>query len=59
MIANIANMIKPVLPNGSKAIKEMLNLPEYKWEEENINGDYEINNLKVLYDRIDENDLEL
>ena len=32
----------------------MLNLSEYKWEEEEINGDLKVNNLQVLYNRIDE-----
>lgn len=54
MIANIANMIAPILPKASKKIKNMLNLSEFKWEEQNISGDFEINNLQILYDRIDE-----
>ena len=54
MMANISNMITPVLPCASKKIKEMLNLPEYQWEAINIKGDYNIQNLQVLYDRIDE-----
>lgn len=54
MIANMSNMIAPVLPHASKKIKKMLNLPEYKWEETNIKGDYNIQDLQVLYDRIDE-----
>ncbi len=54
MIANMSNMITPVLPRASKKIKEMLNLPEYQWEAINIKGDYNIQNLQVLYDRIDE-----
>ena len=54
MMANIANLIAPILPHASIKIKDMLNLKEYKWEEEVIKGDYQINNLQVLYDRIDE-----
>lgn len=54
MMANIANLIAPILPHASIKIKDMLNLKEYKWEEEIIKGDYQINNLQVLYDRIDE-----
>ncbi len=54
MIANIANMIAPILPKASRKIKEMLNLPEYKWEEETISGDYKINNLQIIYNRFDE-----
>ena len=53
MIANLSNLIYPVLPNASKKIKNMLNLPEYKWEELNIVGDYKINNLEILYNRIE------
>lgn len=54
MIANMANMIAPILPHASSKIKRMLNLPDFKWKEENINGEYIINDLEVLYDRIDE-----
>ena len=31
----------------------MLQLPEYKWEEIEIKGNYKINNLEILYSRID------
>ncbi len=54
MIANMANLIAPVMMDGSKRIKEMLNLPEFKWEEETISGDYKVNNLAILYERKDE-----
>lgn len=54
MIANIANLIAPILPKGSKKIKEMLSLPEYKWEPQCIKGNLSIKNLDILYDRIDE-----
>lgn len=54
MIANMSNMIAPILPHASKKIKEMLDLPEYQWEVTDIKGDYKIQNLQVLYDRIDE-----
>ena len=54
MIANIANMIAPILPNASLKIKKMLGLPEFKWEEEKITGDYKINNLQIIYNKLDE-----
>ena len=54
MMANISNLIAPVLPHASAKIKRMLSLPEYKWEEEKIEGDYQILDLQILYDRIDE-----
>lgn len=54
MIANIANLIAPVCIDASHKIKEMLNLKEYKWEEEVIKGEIKINNLDMLYQRLDE-----
>lgn len=54
MMANIANLIAPILPHASLKIKEMLSLNEYKWEEEKIKGEIKINNLQILYNRIDE-----
>lgn len=54
MIANLSNLIAPILIDGSKKIKDMLNLPEYKWEEITLNGEYKVNNLSVLYERLDE-----
>ena len=57
MMANISNMIAPILPNGSKKIKNMLNLPKYKWDEQEIDGDYKVRDLQILYDRIDEKKL--
>lgn len=54
MMANIANLIAPILPHASLKIKEMLNFNEYKWEEEKIKGEIKINNLQILYNRIDE-----
>lgn len=54
MMANISNLIAPVLPHASVKIKRMLSLPEYKWKEEKIEGDYQILDLQILYDRIDE-----
>ena len=54
MIANLANLVEPVLPNCSKRIKDMLTLPTYTWKEEVIKGDYKINNSSMLYSRLDE-----
>lgn len=54
IIANIANLIAPIMPNSSLLIKDMLSLNEFKWEEESIKGDIKINNLRMLFNRIDE-----
>ena len=32
----------------------MLDLSEFKWEEEKISGDMQVNNLSLLYERIDD-----
>ena len=54
MIANIANLINPFMPDTSRKIKEMLSLKSYSWTEEVINGDILINDLKLLFERIDD-----
>ena len=56
MMANIANLVAPIMPNASKRIKNMLSLPEYVWEETKIKGDIEIKDLAIIYDRLDEKD---
>lgn len=53
MIANLSNLIYPILPKASKKIKDMLNLPEKSWEPIELKGDYQINNLDVLYHTIE------
>ncbi len=54
MIANLSNLIEPVLPNASTKIKRMLNLNPYKWEEEMISGDYKLTDVEILYNRLEE-----
>ena len=41
------------MPNTSKKIKKMLSLPEFKWEPINIKGDIKVNELELLFNRID------
>ena len=55
IIANISNLIQPILPKASIKIKEMLNLPEATWNPIELSGDYEINNLNIIYERIEDN----
>ena len=54
MIANIANLIAPIMPNGSLKIKKMLNLGEFKFEETTISGDIKLNEVEILYNRLEE-----
>ena len=52
LMANMSNLIAPILPNASKKIKAMLNLSDFKWSEELISGDYLVNNEQILYERV-------
>ena len=54
MMANIANLIKPFMPDASDKIKDMLSFADYKWDEEVIKGNITIKNFDMLYNRIDE-----
>lgn len=54
MMANIANIIKPLMPDTANKIKEMLSLSELKWEPTEISGDIKLENLQLLFERIDD-----
>lgn len=56
MMANLSNLLNPFIPTSTNKIKEILNLDEFKWEECKINGDIKINELSLLFDRIDVKD---
>lgn len=53
MIANIANLIHPFMPDTSNKIRNMLNLGEFKWSVLDISGDIKINNTDLLFNRIE------
>ena len=53
MIANIANMIAPYMPKTASKINRMLNLKQKNWEEVKISGDIKINDVELLFNRID------
>jgi len=54
MISNLANMIYPILPKTSEKIRNILGLDESKWEEIIIDKEFKIENLEVLFNRLDE-----
>ena len=41
------------MPDAADKIKNMLDLDEIKWEEQKITGDKKINNIELLFERID------
>ncbi len=53
MIANIANLLYPFIPSTCDKIKNMLSLDNYKWSEALIEKDIKINDLQILFDRIE------
>ncbi len=54
MMANIANLIAPFMPDTSKKIKEILKTNQKRWCEENIHGDIKLDTVPLLFERIDD-----
>ena len=53
IMANVSNLIAPFMPNTSLKIKKMLSLPEFKWEPINIKGDIKIDEVELLFNRLE------
>lgn len=53
IMANLSNLLNPFMPSSADKIKNMLSLEAFKWEEYKLNGDIKINNLELLFNRID------
>ncbi len=53
IMANLSNLLFPFMPSTAIRIKKILNLSKEKWEIENIKGDIKINNLSLLFDKIE------
>ncbi|MDD4706488.1 MAG: methionine--tRNA ligase [Bacilli bacterium] len=58
MIVNIANLIAPILPDTANKIKAMLNLPNYVWKETTFTGDIILNEVSLLFEKIDDKNLD-
>jgi methionyl-tRNA synthetase len=55
MMSNMSNLLYPYIPNACTKIKHMIGLPqEFSWTPINIKGDIKINDLDIIYNRIDE-----
>lgn len=52
-MANLSNLLNPFIPSSADKIKNMLSLKPFKWEEYQLNGDMKINNIELLFNRID------
>lgn len=53
MIANISNLLAPFIPDTCDKIKSLLSLPESKWEVVKLSGDIKLNDIGLLFERID------
>jgi len=53
IMANLSNLLHPFMPSSCDKIKNMLNLDPFKWEESKLTGDIKINNMELLFNRID------
>lgn len=54
IMANLANLIAPIMSDTSKKIKSMLNLPAFRWQEEKISGEIQLSGINILFERIDD-----
>ena len=52
IIANLANLFEPVMPEASKKIQKYLDIDTSKWGEIEIKEDIKLDNLEPLFERI-------
>lgn len=55
MMANLANLLNPFIPESANKIKTMLHFKPYEWKAEEIKGDITIQNLELLFNRMEVN----
>ncbi|MDD4188206.1 MAG: methionine--tRNA ligase [Bacilli bacterium] len=58
LMANIANILEPFMPDSSKQVKNMLGIKTSNWSQLNIEGNRLLNNVDIIFDKIEssEND---
>ena len=52
IIANLANLFEPVMPEASKKIQKYLDIDTSKWEEIEVKEEIKLDNLEPLFERI-------
>lgn len=52
IIANLANLFEPIMPNTSKKIGEYLGIDISKWGESTLENEIELENMSPLFERI-------
>lgn len=53
MIANISNLLNPFIPETANKIKDLLSLNEASWNEITLKGDIKLNDIGLLFNRIE------
>lgn len=53
MIANLSNLLAPFIPDTCDRIKSLLSIKENGWNEVNLSGDIKLNDIGLLFQRID------
>lgn len=54
IMANLSNLLYPFIPESADKIKKMLGLMEYEWKEYDLKGDIQIQELQLLFNRIED-----
>lgn len=54
MVANIANLLSPFLPSTTAKINNMINVVETGWNEVLLDGNIKLNDIAILFDRIED-----
>ena len=52
IIANLANLFEPIMPETSNKIKQYLNIDMRKWEKITIEETVKLNDINPLFERI-------
>lgn len=52
IIANLANLFEPVMPEASKKIQKYLDIDTSKWGEIEVKEEFKLDNLEPLFERI-------
>ena len=52
LIANISNIIEPIMPDAANKIRTYINMSKPTWEYVELEEDIELNNIKPIFNRI-------
>ncbi len=53
MIANLSNLLRPFIPDTTDRMKSLLGIKENGWNEVTLSGDIKLNDIGLLFERIE------